>query len=63
MIWVWGVFAVVGLTMSQNPVFRRFEYKHSFRAPNLAQRDGSIPFWMVCHFVKSSSKELLYCLK
>lgn len=26
---------------------RRFEYKHSFRAPNLAQRDGSIPFWVV----------------
>lgn len=32
---------------AQPSVHKRFEYKHSFRAPNLAQRDGSIPFWMV----------------
>ena len=24
-------------------LLRRFEYKHSFRVPNLAQRDGTIP--------------------
>ena len=24
---------------------RRFEYKYSFKGPNLVQRDGSIPFW------------------
>lgn len=36
------------LASAQNsPVFRKFEYKHSFRSPNLAQRDGSVPFWLV----------------
>ncbi|KJH44818.1 Legume-like lectin family protein [Dictyocaulus viviparus] len=44
---LWGILVVIGFVASQNPVFKRFEYKHSFRAPNLAQRDHSIPFWMV----------------
>lgn len=48
MQWVWGLLVIaIGLANGQMPVFRKFEYKHSFRAPNLAQRDGSIPFWMV----------------
>ncbi|KAK6031042.1 Legume-like lectin family protein, partial [Ostertagia ostertagi] len=58
MHWVWGVLAIVGMTMGQSPVFKRFEYKHSFRAPNLAQRDGSIPFWMVSGDAIASSDQL-----
>lgn len=33
--------------LNQQQFFQRFEYKHSFRTPNLAQRDGTIPFWTV----------------
>ncbi|KHJ86505.1 Legume-like lectin family protein [Oesophagostomum dentatum] len=48
MYWIWGLLLfAVSLVNGQMPIFRKFEYKHSFRAPNLAQRDGSIPFWMV----------------
>ncbi|PAV78272.1 hypothetical protein WR25_17668 [Diploscapter pachys] len=43
---------LVSITVCQNPVFKKFEYKHSFRSPNLAQRDGSIPFWMIDVSVK-----------
>ncbi|VDM59818.1 unnamed protein product [Angiostrongylus costaricensis] len=42
----------------QNPVFKRFEYKHSFRAPNLAQRDHSIPFWTVSGDAIASQDQL-----
>ncbi len=42
-----------------NPqILKRFEYKHSFRAPNLAQRDGSIPFWVVTGDGIASSEQL-----
>ncbi|KAK5967417.1 L-type lectin domain-containing protein, partial [Trichostrongylus colubriformis] len=58
MHWVWGILAIVGMTMGQSPVFKRFEYKHSFRAPNLAQRDGSIPFWMVSGDAIASGDQL-----
>ncbi|GMT28482.1 hypothetical protein PFISCL1PPCAC_19779, partial [Pristionchus fissidentatus] len=43
---------------SQHNLFRRFEYKHSFRAPNLAQRDGSIPFWTVAGDAIASGEQL-----
>jgi len=43
---------------SQNPVLKRFEYKHSFRAPNLSQRDGTIPFWSVTGDAIASSEQL-----
>lgn len=43
---------------NQNQLFRRFEYKHSFRAPNLAQRDGSIPFWVVTGDAIASNEQL-----
>uniref|UniRef100_A0AC34GB50 L-type lectin-like domain-containing protein n=1 Tax=Panagrolaimus sp. ES5 TaxID=591445 RepID=A0AC34GB50_9BILA len=49
---------IISLTLSQAPTYRRFEYKHSFRAPNLAQRDGSIPFWMVTGDAIASSEQL-----
>ncbi|VDL79442.1 unnamed protein product [Nippostrongylus brasiliensis] len=58
MRWVWGMLVVVGLTAAQAPIFKRFEYKHSFRAPNLAQRDGSIPFWMVSGDAIASGDQL-----
>ncbi|XGW22170.1 hypothetical protein V3C99_004840 [Haemonchus contortus] len=58
MLWVWGIFAILGTAIGQSPVFKRFEYKHSFRAPNLAQRDGSIPFWMVSGDAIASSDQL-----
>ncbi|CAD5205340.1 unnamed protein product [Bursaphelenchus okinawaensis] len=41
-----------------NQMYRRFEYKHSFRAPNLAQRDGTIPFWVVTGDAIASSEQL-----
>uniref|UniRef100_F1L312 Protein ERGIC-53 n=2 Tax=Ascaris TaxID=6251 RepID=F1L312_ASCSU len=43
---------------AQGVIHRRFEYKHSFRAPNLAQRDGSIPFWMVTGDAIASGEQL-----
>jgi mannose-binding lectin 1 len=49
---------IISLTSSQAPTYRRFEYKHSFRAPNLSQRDGSIPFWMVTGDAIASSEQL-----
>ncbi|VDK43452.1 unnamed protein product [Anisakis simplex] len=42
----------------QGAVHKRFEYKHSFRSPNLAQRDGSIPFWMVTGNAIASGEKL-----
>uniref|UniRef100_A0A1I7ZA56 L-type lectin-like domain-containing protein n=1 Tax=Steinernema glaseri TaxID=37863 RepID=A0A1I7ZA56_9BILA len=45
-------------TLAQDPVMRKFEYKHSFRAPNLAQRDGSIPFWMITGDAIASEEQL-----
>ncbi|EYB85583.1 hypothetical protein Y032_0295g1650 [Ancylostoma ceylanicum] len=59
MHWVWGLLVIaVGLANGQLPIFRKFEYKHSFRAPNLAQRDGSIPFWMVSGDAIASGEQL-----
>jgi mannose-binding lectin 1 len=49
---------IISITLSQAPTYRRFEYKHSFRAPNLSQRDGSIPFWMVTGDAIASSEQL-----
>ncbi|KAK2168905.1 hypothetical protein LSH36_13g07022 [Paralvinella palmiformis] len=38
--------AVVPMTeCGTTTVYRKFEYKHSFKGPHLVQRDGSIPFW------------------
>jgi len=50
--------SILTTVFAQAPVHRRFEYKHSFRAPNLAQRDGSIPFWMVTGDAIASSEQL-----
>lgn len=39
------VFAAIwGAVLSQTP-HRRFEYKYSFKAPYLAQKDNQVPFW------------------
>ncbi|CAJ0562863.1 unnamed protein product, partial [Mesorhabditis spiculigera] len=55
-----GVFAcnLVVISSGQAAAFKRFEYKHSFRAPNLAQRDGSIPFWTVTGDAIASGEQL-----
>lgn len=39
--------AIIFLYINVNAqnVFRRFEYKYSFKPPYLAQKDGSVPFW------------------
>lgn len=42
----------------QQQILRRFEYKHSFRIPNLAQRDGTIPFWTVAGDAIASGEQL-----
>lgn len=42
-----AVLYLVKTQSQQGQVHRRFEYKHSFRRPNLAQRDGSVVFWQV----------------
>lgn len=39
-------------------MLRRFEYKHSFRIPNLSQRDGTIPFWSVQGDATASGEQL-----
>ncbi|CAB3410836.1 unnamed protein product [Caenorhabditis bovis] len=50
---------LAGFSHAQNDaIFKRFEYKHSFRAPNLAQRDGSIPFWLVSGDAIASGEQL-----
>ncbi|TKR95182.1 hypothetical protein L596_009384 [Steinernema carpocapsae] len=49
---------LVVLVTAQDPMHRKFEYKHSFRAPNLAQRDGSIPFWMITGDAIASGEQL-----
>ncbi|CAJ0962931.1 unnamed protein product, partial [Mesorhabditis belari] len=57
---LWGalVCCLFVSTIGQAPTFKRFEYKHSFRAPNLAQRDGSIPFWTVAGDAIASQEQL-----
>lgn len=44
--------------LAQMPTLRKFEYKHSFRAPNLSQRDGSIPFWTITGDAIASGDQL-----
>ncbi|VDK53705.1 unnamed protein product [Cylicostephanus goldi] len=62
--WPWGfLILTIGLANSQQPVFRKFEYKHSFRAPNLAQRDGSIPFWMVSGVFSQFNWDCVCCMR
>jgi mannose-binding lectin 1 len=46
------------LAQIEQPQLRRFEYKHSFRTPNLAQRDGTIPFWTVTGDAIASGEQL-----
>lgn len=47
------------LTQAANgPVQRRFEYKHSFRAPDLSLRDGTIPFWTITGDAVASKEQL-----
>ncbi|KAL3119833.1 hypothetical protein niasHT_005893 [Heterodera trifolii] len=48
----------LGLSSAQQDAIRRFEYKHSFRTPNLAQRDGTIPFWTVAGDAIASGEQL-----
>jgi hypothetical protein len=31
----------------QDNVHKRYEYKHSFRTPKLAQQDGTVAFWEI----------------
>ncbi|EGT54446.1 hypothetical protein CAEBREN_22656 [Caenorhabditis brenneri] len=50
--------AITVIRAQNNPVFKKFEYKHSFRAPNLSQRDGSIPFWIVSGDAIASGEQL-----
>ena len=49
---------LVAACWAQAPIHRKFEYKHSFRAPSLAQRDGSIPFWIVNGDAIASGEQL-----
>ncbi|GMR53563.1 hypothetical protein PMAYCL1PPCAC_23758, partial [Pristionchus mayeri] len=59
LMWLFfAAFFVPTLVHSQQNFFRRFEYKHSFRAPNLAQRDGSIPFWTISGDAIASGEQL-----
>ncbi|KAL7071216.1 hypothetical protein ACQ4LE_009442 [Meloidogyne hapla] len=44
--------------IEQPQILRRFEYKHSFRTPNLAQRDGTIPFWTIAGDAIASGEQL-----
>ena len=44
--------------IEQPQILRRFEYKHSFRTPHLAQRDGTIPFWTVTGDAIASGEQL-----
>lgn len=55
-----AVLATISVAFGQAPnlLHRKFEYKHSFRAPNLAQRDGTIPFWVVTGDAIASSEQL-----
>lgn len=29
------------------PIHRKFEYKHSFKGPNLSGKDGTVSFWEI----------------
>lgn len=33
------------LSLENQPIHKRFEYKYSFKPPYLAQKDGTVPFW------------------
>lgn len=52
------ILLLLPLLADSQSLFRRFEYKHSFRAPNLAQRDGSIPFWQISGDAIASGEQL-----
>ncbi|CAI5439022.1 unnamed protein product [Caenorhabditis angaria] len=52
------ILCLAGVGAQNNAIFKKFEYKHSFRAPNLAQRDGSIPFWIVSGDAIASGEQL-----
>jgi len=41
----WVGLLPASLGQSFTGAHRRFEYKLSFKGPNLVQRDGTIPFW------------------
>ncbi|VDO29336.1 unnamed protein product [Onchocerca flexuosa] len=43
---------------TDGPVQRRFEYKHSFRAPDLCLNDGSIPFWTIVGDAVATKEQL-----
>lgn len=55
---VFLIFCLIITVLGQTPIHRKFEYKHSFRAPSLAQRDGSIPFWTVTGDAIASGEQL-----
>lgn len=40
------------------PAHKRFEYKYSFRVPKLAQRDGTVPFWIISGNAIASSEQI-----
>lgn len=46
------------VAIADEPLHRKFEYKHSFRAPDLALRDGTIPFWTIAGDAVASSDQL-----
>jgi mannose-binding lectin 1 len=54
---IWETSTLAQLDQQQQQL-RRFEYKHSFRTPNLAQRDGSIPFWTIAGDAIASGEQL-----
>lgn len=46
------------INAQSTPAHKRFEYKNSFRVPNLAQRDGTVPFWIITGDAIASSEQL-----
>jgi mannose-binding lectin 1 len=42
----------------QQQPHQKFEYKHSFKGPNLAQKDGTIPFWEISGDAIASAEQL-----
>lgn len=53
--------ALLAFAVAQSPTgigHRKFEYKHSFRGPNLSQRDGTVPFWDIQGDAMASSERL-----
>ncbi|VDM96758.1 unnamed protein product [Thelazia callipaeda] len=52
------VYRVPSLEAMDSSIQRHFEYKHSFRAPDLSLRDGTIPFWTIIGDAVASKEQL-----